>query len=185
MIEGFHAEVNLDAIGRPVQALIHVRLHPKIREAVEGFRDYVAALPETLAVFVVSGGDDFIIQVAVRDTTHLRDFVLDHVARHRNIADVRTSLGLRPHPQDLRRGAASRTRRQTAHRPQVPLKPGSDRLAHRSQAPLRPGSDRRAELGRRPSRWGQAPSSLRTRSAPTASSSVGSRGPVSRPTSSR
>ena len=92
VIEGFHAEVNLDAIGRPVQALIHVRLHPKIREAVEGFRDYVAALPETLAVFVVSGGDDFIIQVAVRDTTHLRDFVLDHVARHRNIADVRTSL---------------------------------------------------------------------------------------------
>lgn len=43
-------------------------------------------------MFVVSGGDDFIIQVAVRDTGHLRDFVLDHVSRHRNIADVRTSL---------------------------------------------------------------------------------------------
>ncbi|MEV0351790.1 hypothetical protein AB0H88_38985 [Nonomuraea sp. NPDC050680] len=27
---------------------------------------------------VVSGGDDFIIQVEVRDTGHLRDFVLDH-----------------------------------------------------------------------------------------------------------
>ena len=92
VIEGFHAEINLAAIGRPVQALIHVRLHPKIREAVEGFRDYVATLPETLAIFVVSGGDDFIIQVAVRDTGHLRDFVLDHVSRHRNIADVRTSL---------------------------------------------------------------------------------------------
>ncbi|WP_336212064.1 Lrp/AsnC ligand binding domain-containing protein [Nonomuraea sp. LPB2021202275-12-8] len=70
----------------------HRLAHPKIREAVEGFRDHVATLPETLAVFVVSGGDDFIIQVAVRDATHLRDFVLDHVARHRNIADVRTSL---------------------------------------------------------------------------------------------
>ncbi|MGC5016601.1 Lrp/AsnC ligand binding domain-containing protein [Streptosporangium sp. DT93] len=64
----------------------------ELREAVEAFRDHVAALPETLAVFVVSGGDDFIIQVAVRDTGHLRDFVLDHVSRHRNIADVRTSL---------------------------------------------------------------------------------------------
>ncbi|MBN6055903.1 Lrp/AsnC family transcriptional regulator [Nonomuraea sp. RK-328] len=92
VIEGFHAEVNLAAIGRPVQALINVRLHPKIREAVEGFREYITALPETLAIFVVSGGDDFIIQVAVRDTGHLRDFVLDHVSRHRNIADVRTSL---------------------------------------------------------------------------------------------
>ncbi|GAA5069412.1 DNA-binding Lrp family transcriptional regulator [Thermocatellispora tengchongensis] len=92
VIVGFHAEVDLTAIGRPVQALIHVRLHPKVREAVEGFRDYVSALPETVAVFVVSGGDDFIVQVAVPDTAYLRDFVLDHVARHRNIADVRTSL---------------------------------------------------------------------------------------------
>lgn len=92
VITGFHAEVDMAQLGRPLQALISVRLHPKVREAVEGFREYVTELPETLAVFVVSGGDDFIIQVAVRDAGHLRDFVLDHVARHRTIADVRTSL---------------------------------------------------------------------------------------------
>ncbi|MEU5880946.1 Lrp/AsnC family transcriptional regulator [Spirillospora sp. NPDC047279] len=92
VITGFHAEVDPARLGRPIQALINVRLQPKIREAVEGFRTYVTELPETLAVFVVSGGDDFIIQVAVRDAGHLRDFVLDHVSRHRNIADVRTSL---------------------------------------------------------------------------------------------
>jgi DNA-binding Lrp family transcriptional regulator len=92
VITGFHAEIDLPSLGRPVQALINVRLHPKVREAVEAFQDYVTRLPETIAVFVVSGGDDFIVQVAVRDTGHLRDFVLDHVARHRNIADLRTSL---------------------------------------------------------------------------------------------
>ncbi|GAA2618371.1 Lrp/AsnC family transcriptional regulator [Actinomadura fulvescens] len=92
VITGFHAEVDLAQLGRPLQALISVRLQPKVREAVEGFREYVTELPETVAIFVVSGGDDFIIQVAVRDAGQLRDFVLDHVARHRNIADVRTSL---------------------------------------------------------------------------------------------
>ncbi|HEX2314261.1 MAG TPA: Lrp/AsnC family transcriptional regulator [Thermomonospora sp.] len=92
VITGFHAEVDLAALGRPLQALINVRLQPKVREAVEGFRAYMTGLPETLAVFVVSGGDDFIVQVAVRDTGHLRDFVIDHVSRHRNIADVRTSI---------------------------------------------------------------------------------------------
>jgi DNA-binding Lrp family transcriptional regulator len=92
VITGFHAEVDLPSLGRPIQALINVRLHPKVREAVDGFREYVTKLPETVAIFVVSGGDDFIVQVAVRDTSHLRDFVLDHVARHRNIADLRTSL---------------------------------------------------------------------------------------------
>lgn len=92
VITGFHAEVDLTALGRPLQALINVRLQPKVREAVEGFREYMTGLPETLAVFVVSGGDDFIVQVAVRDTGHLRDFVIDHVSRYRNIADVRTSI---------------------------------------------------------------------------------------------
>ncbi|SEG04953.1 DNA-binding transcriptional regulator, Lrp family [Thermomonospora echinospora] len=92
VITGFHAEVDLAALGRPLQALINVRLQPKVREAVEGFREYMTGLPETLAVFVVSGGDDFIVQVAVRDTGHLRDFVVDHVSRYRNIADVRTSI---------------------------------------------------------------------------------------------
>jgi DNA-binding Lrp family transcriptional regulator len=92
VITGYHAEVDLHALGRPVQALINVRMHPKERAAVEAFREYVTALPETIAVFVVSGGDDFIVQVAVRDTSQLRDFVLDHVSKHRNVADLRTSL---------------------------------------------------------------------------------------------
>ncbi|WP_119731066.1 Lrp/AsnC family transcriptional regulator [Thermomonospora amylolytica] len=92
VITGFHAAVDLAELGRPLQALVNVRLQPKTREAVEGFRTYIGRLPETVAVFVVSGGDDFIVQVAVRDTGHLRDFVVDHVSRFPNIADVRTSI---------------------------------------------------------------------------------------------
>ncbi|HEY7484045.1 MAG TPA: Lrp/AsnC family transcriptional regulator [Streptosporangiaceae bacterium] len=124
VITGFHAEVDLPSLGRPVQALINVRLQPKIREAVEGFRDYVTGLPETLAVFVVSGGDDFIIQVAVRDTGQLRDFVLDHVSRHRNIADVRTAL-VYDHI------------RKTAIDPLPPEPPGRRRAERPVECPLR------------------------------------------------
>ena len=57
-----------------------------------GFRDFIISRPETLALFVVSGSDDFLVQVAVSDTRHLEAFVLDHIAQHPHIADVRTSL---------------------------------------------------------------------------------------------
>jgi hypothetical protein len=41
---------------------------------------------------VVSGSDDFLVQVAASDTRHLEAFVRDHIAQHPHIADVRTSL---------------------------------------------------------------------------------------------
>jgi DNA-binding Lrp family transcriptional regulator len=92
VLRGFHASVNLEPLDRHVQALIAVRLQPKTRTAVEGFRDFIITRPETLALFVISGSDDFLILVAVADTRHLEGFVLDHIAQHPHIADVRTSL---------------------------------------------------------------------------------------------
>lgn len=91
-IEGFHAEIDLASLGRNVQAIISVRLQPKTRKAIEAFTEFVVTLPETLAMFVVSGSDDFLVQVAVADPAQLEAFVLDHIAQHPNIADVHTAL---------------------------------------------------------------------------------------------
>jgi len=92
VITGHHSEVDLPAIGRPLQAIIAVRLQPKSRESVEAFREFVLTLTETISVFLVSGSDDFLVQVAVAHARALEDFVLDHIACHSAVADVRTSL---------------------------------------------------------------------------------------------
>ncbi len=92
VITGYHADIDLERVGRSVQAIIAVRLQPKTRQAVENFRDLVTQLDEVLAVFVVSGSDDFLVQVAVPTTQALESFVLDHIAQYPHIADVRTSL---------------------------------------------------------------------------------------------
>ncbi|PJE96084.1 AsnC family transcriptional regulator [Streptomyces carminius] len=92
VIVGHHAKVDLSRIGRPVQALVAVRLRPPNRPVIESFQQFVTQLPETLSVFVVSGAEDFLIHVAVRDTEHLHAFVLDHLTQRREIADVRTSV---------------------------------------------------------------------------------------------
>jgi len=52
----------------------------------------VSALPETIGVFVVSGNDDFLIHLGVRDPQHLYNFVIDRLAERPEAADVRTSL---------------------------------------------------------------------------------------------
>jgi DNA-binding Lrp family transcriptional regulator len=92
LIVGFHAQVDLAAIGRPLQAIISVRVRPPNRAVIDGFRAFVEQLPEVLSVFVVSGGDDFLIHVAVKDTDQLQALVLDKLTRRKELADVHTSL---------------------------------------------------------------------------------------------
>ena len=92
VITGVHAAVDPVALGRSVQALVGVRIRPQSRETIESVRDSVAKMPETLGVFVVTGNEDILIHVAVPDTPYLRDFVLDQLARRKEIVDVRTTV---------------------------------------------------------------------------------------------
>ena len=92
VITGFHAAVDLAALGRGVQALISIRIRPQSREAIETVRDNMAKLPETLGVFVVTGNEDVLVHVAVPSTQYLRDFVLDRLARRKEFVDVRTTV---------------------------------------------------------------------------------------------
>jgi DNA-binding Lrp family transcriptional regulator len=92
VIRGALLDVDLGSVGRPVQALIAVRIRPPSRRNIEGFRDWVSTLPETVGVFVVSGNEDFLIHVAVEDNDRLYAFVIDRLTQRPEIADVRTSV---------------------------------------------------------------------------------------------
>src|SRR6478609_10805726 len=69
VIRGALLDVDLAAIGRPVQALIAVRVRPPTRRNIEAFRDWARQLPETVGVFVTAGTEDFLVHVAVPDNT--------------------------------------------------------------------------------------------------------------------
>ena len=92
VIRGALLDVDLAAIGRPVQALIAVRIRPPKRQVLEAFRDWAAQLPETVGVFVVTGYEDFLLHVAVAGNQDLYAFVIDRLTQRPEVADVRTSV---------------------------------------------------------------------------------------------
>jgi DNA-binding Lrp family transcriptional regulator len=92
VIRGYHADVALEALGRDVQALIAVRVRPPSRENIEAFRDWAAGLPELIGVFVVSGEQDFLLHLGVKDTDALYAFVIDRLTERAEVADVNTSV---------------------------------------------------------------------------------------------
>lgn len=92
VIRGYHADGDLTALGRTVQALIAIRIRPPSRENIEAFRDWAHQLPETVGVFVVSGRHDFLLHLAVPDTNALYAFVIDRLTERPEVADVNTSV---------------------------------------------------------------------------------------------
>ena len=92
VIRGALLDVDLPSIGRPVQALIAIRIRPPSRRNIEAFREWVSALPDTLGVYVTTGSEDFIVHVAVPDNDSLYEFVIDRLTERPEVADVRTSI---------------------------------------------------------------------------------------------
>jgi len=92
VVTGYGADVDLAALGRPVQAMVAVRLHPKTHEIVQGFVDAAWQLPETVSVTLVTGADDALVHLAVPSVEVLRALVLDHIARAPGVVDEHTSL---------------------------------------------------------------------------------------------
>jgi len=92
VIRGFHAEVDLAALGRPLQALIAVRLAVHARDQNDDFTSAVRQLPGVLMVFHLTGVTDYLVWVAAADAQDLREFVVDHLATHPSVAHAETSL---------------------------------------------------------------------------------------------
>jgi DNA-binding Lrp family transcriptional regulator len=92
VIRGYHADIDLNALGRHVQALIAVTIRPPTRQNIESFRNWASELPELIGVFVVSGGNDFLLHVGVPHTDALYAFVIDRLTERSEVADVNTSV---------------------------------------------------------------------------------------------
>ncbi|TMR95659.1 Lrp/AsnC family transcriptional regulator [Nonomuraea basaltis] len=92
VIRGYHADIDPAALNRTVQAMIAVQVRPLSRAVINAFKSSAAEMPEVLSVFVLAGGDDFLLQVAVQDLDHLHSFLLDKLSKRKEIVGFRTSV---------------------------------------------------------------------------------------------
>ncbi|MCV6604573.1 MAG: Lrp/AsnC family transcriptional regulator [Porticoccaceae bacterium] len=92
VIRGYHAELDTRVTGSEIQALVAVKLHRHSRQQVDSFRQHLLQLPEVVSVLHTSGASDFQVQAWVRNTDHLRDFVLSGFTERPEVAHIETSL---------------------------------------------------------------------------------------------
>jgi DNA-binding Lrp family transcriptional regulator len=92
VLRGFHADVDRDALGRGLEAIVAVRIRPHSRAYVDAFREAALAMPEVIELFHVTGADDFLLHVGVAGTDALRDFVLDRLTVRAEVGHVESRV---------------------------------------------------------------------------------------------
>lgn len=89
---GFHARVDPAALDIGLQAMIAVRLRRHAAEEVDAFRQHAARMSEVISISHVTGPNDFLVHVGVRDADHLRDLAVSGFTTMREVDHIETAL---------------------------------------------------------------------------------------------
>ncbi len=85
IITGYHAAVNLDRLGLPIMAFVH--LASNAQQSIR-FREVVDHLHEVIECHTITGVETFVLKVAVPSVPHLEAFLW----KMKDYGEVRTSL---------------------------------------------------------------------------------------------
>lgn len=92
IIRGYHADIHPKAFGIGIEAMVILRLRDHSRQALETLRAELMEQKEVVATYYLSGVDDLLVHVAVRDTNHLKDLSIDAFSSRPEVADMQTAL---------------------------------------------------------------------------------------------
>ena len=91
VIRGVHADVDLAAVGRPLEALIQIQIQPSARAQLRTKAERLAHCPGVIEVYFLAGSRGLLVRVAMADSAGLRDFVLNELNQHAAVASTETS----------------------------------------------------------------------------------------------
>lgn len=84
-----------DVLGLHVNVFIHVSLEKQVEGALQRFEDAIADHPEVMECYLMSGDADYLIRVLVPNIQSLERFILDHLTKFPDVANIRSSFALK------------------------------------------------------------------------------------------
>ncbi len=79
IIEGYRAEVSRAQAGLGLTAFIGVRVESHSRATSEEIERALTAIPAVVACYLVTGADDYMVEVTARDMADYEDLLLDQI----------------------------------------------------------------------------------------------------------
>jgi Lrp/AsnC family leucine-responsive transcriptional regulator len=95
VIEGYTARLNPQALGLNDTVLVQVTLDSHSDNTLEKFGETLAAIPEVIEAYLVSGDYDYLLRVAVKDTRDYERLLRERLYKIKGIRHSRSSFVLR------------------------------------------------------------------------------------------
>jgi DNA-binding Lrp family transcriptional regulator len=83
------------AVGLGVNVFVQVRLEKQVENALRSFEKAVAARPEVLECYLMTGTSDYLLRVVVADLQAFQEFVTEVLARIPAVGNIQSSIALK------------------------------------------------------------------------------------------
>jgi len=95
VIEGYTVRLNAQALGLNDTVLVQVTLDSHSDNTLEKFGETLAAIPEDIEAYLVSGEYDYLLRVAVKDTRDYERLLRERLYKIKGIRHSKSSFVLR------------------------------------------------------------------------------------------
>ena len=96
VISGYVALVRPDAVGLGVTAFVRIRLDQQDDSHLTLFETAIAAFPEVMECYLMTGEADYQLRVLVGSLGEYEDFLRHKLTRIKGVSQLTTSFALRP-----------------------------------------------------------------------------------------
>jgi len=95
VIEGYTVRLNAQALGLADTVLVQLTLDSHTDNTLEKFGETLAAIPEVIEAYLVSGEYDYLLRVAVKDTRDYERLLREKLYKIKGIRHSKSSFVLR------------------------------------------------------------------------------------------
>jgi Lrp/AsnC family transcriptional regulator, leucine-responsive regulatory protein len=95
VIDGYSAEISLSALGFPTTVLVHIALRSQGESDLRDFEQAVRDCPNVLRCLLMSGSDDYLLILAVKDLADFERVHKSQLSRLPNVSRIQSSFAIR------------------------------------------------------------------------------------------
>lgn len=92
LIKGYYTEVDEEALGIGIKAIIQITLPRQVENAISNFKKEINQMPEIMECYQVTGNADYILIVMLKDIRDFESLISTRLSKMEEIGQMQTMM---------------------------------------------------------------------------------------------
>lgn len=95
VIRGYSAEIDAGSLGYRMHVIVNITLDRQSENTLAAFEQAISRCPDVVSCYLMSGSDDYLVQVQARDMEDYERIHSQHLSRLPGVARLQSSFAMR------------------------------------------------------------------------------------------